>query len=343
MKQVPNIFPIPRPFLSQNFDQTKHHLYIGDNLEVLQRLLPAYAGTVGVIVADPPYGRGRGDTGYQDNLADPNAWMNFLRPRLSISRELLASDGVILVHIDDRKVHWLRVLLDDIFGAENYVNTIVWCYGAISRFKPHHLRNSHEYILAYANNLGKVNLNPVQDVKTKYRNVASTVRRLSGKFQFSFEEGLSALGIYRDRTTGELFEWYSRRSERKDFFNSPIDDVWHIGPVNRMSKEYIPGFLGQKPVALVRRLLQVFGKEDSLVLDCFAGTGTTGEAVLQLNREDGGRRTFILVQSPEACREPVLLEQGYRYISDITLGRMQRVYERYQQSGGDVSFQVMEL
>ena len=268
--------------------------------------------------------------------------MSFLRPRLELSRELLAPDGVILIHIDDKKVHWLRTLLDELFGERNYLNTIIWHYGATSRFSAR-IRSSHEYILAYAKNLSAVKINPVQTEKLKYLNIVPTVQRLSKKFGFSVDDGLTALGIHRDAETGELFEWYSRRAQQRDYLSGPIDDVWNLGPVNRMAKEHIKGFLGQKPVSLVKRLLNVFGKDNGIVLDIFAGTGTTGQAVLELNRDDGGHRAYILVQSPEECRETALLECGYRQISDITLSRLHKVSEQYQKPELDAGFQVFTL
>lgn len=335
----------PTPVLqkSVNIETTQNQIYVADNFDVMRWLARSGKGFVQSIVIDPPYGRRHSDTGFVDNYGDPALWMDFLRPRLALSRELLTHDGVIMVSMDDSRIHWLRILLDEVFGERNYINTIIWYSAAMSRYKPHHLRNAHEYILVYGRDLREVTINSVRQEKLRFRNVVSTIRRLAKHFDFTLDDGLSALGIYKDVETGELYELYNSVTGKKDFFKSPLDDIWYIPPINRMAAEYIPGFIGQKPVALIKQLLRVFGKPGSVVLDYFAGTGTTGQAVMELNQEDGGKRSFILVQKAEECREDTLLKRGYERISDIMLDRMHRVSSKNADLGFDNGFQVLEF
>ena len=154
---------------------------------------------------------------------------------------------------------------------------------------------------------------------------------------------MNALGIQVDEETGDYFEWYNTLTKQRDYFKQPIDSLWSIPAVNRMSKEYVHGNMGQKPVRLIEQLIQVFGKPNSLILDYFAGTGTTGEAVFHLNQLDGGNRSFIMVQTPEPCREGVIIAQGFRTISDILLNRMQRVVSEYSHNQGDFGYDVLEI
>ncbi|NLG96502.1 MAG: hypothetical protein GX491_03990 [Chloroflexi bacterium] len=309
----------------------KNQILIGDNLQILPRLRETHAGLIQAIYADPPYGRATGDTPYDDTLADPDAWVRFLRPRLIMARDLLSRDGVFMASIDDSKPHYLRLLLDEVFGAKNFVNTIIWHYGGLSRHKPYHIRTAHEYVYVYAKELSQITINPVRVEKYRYQGMIQTVRQLSRKLGFAFDEGLAALGFYRDPDTGEFFECYHNRTGSRCYLTGPLDDVWYIPQINRMARERVRGYLGQKPVALIKQLLQVYGKQTGIVLDLFAGTGTTGEAVVALNHEDGGERAFILIQSAEACRDPVLIAQGYEKISDILVSRMQRLSEKYPQ------------
>lgn len=325
------------------YETTQNQIFVADNLDVLKWLARTNRGFVQSIVIDPPYGRRHSDTGFVDNYGDPATWMDFLRPRLVLARELLTDDGVIMVSMDDSRVHWLRVLLDQVFGERNYVNTIIWYSAAMSRHKPHHLRNAHGYFLIYARELREVKVNLVKEEKLKFRNVVSTIRRLAKHFDFTLEDGLSALGIFKDAETGDLFELYNSVTGKKDYFKSPLDDVWYIPPINRMAAEYIPGFLGQKPVALITKLLRVFGNPNGVVLDFFAGTGTTGEAVMCLNHEDGGKRSFVLVQNAEECKESALIQRGYERISEITIDRMHRVSGKFANFGFDNGFQVYEF
>jgi len=175
---------------SVNFDTTQNIFIEGDNLEALKLLYKGYFGRVKMIYIDPPYNTGS-DFIYPDNYSDPldsylkitcqkdsagnlltsnpetsgrfhSAWLSMMYPRVFVARQLLSDDGVILVSIDDRELFNLRILLNEIFGEENYLTTFVWVNeGNIdnqSRFK-----RNHEYIVAYAKHESSVPHPPVID------------------------------------------------------------------------------------------------------------------------------------------------------------------------------------
>jgi adenine-specific DNA-methyltransferase len=321
----------------------KNKIIIGDNLPALEWLQQDYQNRVDLIYIDPPYGKNDGDLIFSDRLDNPTEWHDFMRPRLAASRELLTEDGICLVSMSDKRIHHLRLLLDEVFGEDNYVNTIIWYHSPMARHRELHLRNGAEYICAYAKDLHRIHLNPIPAEKLKFKNVIQTVRRLSRKLGFPLQEGLDALGIQVEPETGEYFEWYNTITKTRDYFQRPLDTLWTIGPVNRMSREYVTLNMGQKPRKLIEQAIQVFGHSEALILDYFAGTGTTGEAVIHLNQLDGGHRSYILVQSPETCKEPELIKRGYQTIPDILFTRMQKAVDQFGSKQGDSGYEVLMM
>ena len=152
----------------------------GDNLHALKALMPRYAGRVHCIYIDPPYNTGNEGWLYNDNVNSPlmqewltgkspvdgedlerhDKWLCMMWPRLHLLRELLAEDGAIFVSIDDNEQHHLRMMMDEIFGAENFVATIAWQ----RRTSPDarlNLSQAHDHILAVAKNVDALDFNPV--------------------------------------------------------------------------------------------------------------------------------------------------------------------------------------
>lgn len=126
------------------------HLFIeGDNLEALKLLSADYAGRVKMIYIDPPYNTGK-EYVYTDHFETSGDWLNMLLPRLVLGHKLLKDDGVMFVSIDDREVHRLRMLLDEIFGAQNFVSTIIWEKKYSPQNDARYLSDNHDYVLLYA-------------------------------------------------------------------------------------------------------------------------------------------------------------------------------------------------
>lgn len=175
---------VPAKKESINFDETNNIFIEGDNLEVLKLLYKSYFGRVKMIYIDPPYNTGN-DFVYPDNFADPldtylkltgqktadgnlltsnpessgryhSAWLSMMYPRLFVARQLLREDGVIFVSIDDNEVYNLRIVMNEVFGEENFIDCIIWKkrYGGGAKEK--HLVTLHEYILLYAKNKERI-------------------------------------------------------------------------------------------------------------------------------------------------------------------------------------------
>jgi len=225
---------VPVPEESIDFDTTGNIFIEGDNLEAMKMLYKSYAGRVKMIYIDPPYNTGK-DFLYTDNYIDPlatylkvtrqqdvsgnvlttnpdtsgryhSAWLTMMYPRLFLARQLLGNDGVVFVSIDDRECANLRLVMNEVFGEENFLTTFVWVNeGNIdnqSRFK-----QNHEYILAYARNEASVPAPPVVDpnipkhsklfrdfidntiVKNGPGNPVTAIRLPKG-FPASFDEGI---------------------------------------------------------------------------------------------------------------------------------------------------------
>jgi len=158
---------------SVNFDATENLFVEGDNLEVLKLLYKAYCGRVKMIYIDPPYNTGN-DFVYPDNYADPlktyleltqqitsnpetggryhSAWLSMMYPRLFLARQLLREDGVIFVSIDDNEVHNLRMVMNEIFGEENFITTIIWQKVYAPKNTARHFSEDHDFVIVYARN-----------------------------------------------------------------------------------------------------------------------------------------------------------------------------------------------
>ncbi len=359
----------------------------GDNLEVLKHLSNAYYEKIKMIYIDPPYNTGSDGFVYQDDrkftveelskLAgideekakrildfvnsksnSHSAWLAFMYPRLYIARQLLKDGGVIFVSIDDNEVAQLRILMDEIFGEENFVAQLVWENkegGGSSDSK--HFRIKHEYILVYSKNkdLLKIKGLPVKDIE-RYR-LSDKYEKERGKYQLikldsasiqyssSLDYPIKApdgTEIYPGnkekescwRWSKEKLEWgikndfvvikkdkngkwavYTKQYLKVDKDGNLIDSrtIQPLGVISKFSttqsNKYIKNLFGKpvfqysKQVEYIKYILNISTDPNDLILDFFVGSGTTGDAVMQLNAEDDGNRKYILVQLPEPIDE----------------------------------------
>ena len=391
---------------SVNFDETQHVFIEGDNLEVLKLLYKPYFGRVKMIYIDPPYNTGN-DFIYPDNYADPlatylqltgqqdaegnlltsnpetsgryhSAWLSMMYPRLFLARQLLREDGVILVSIDDGEIYNLRLMMNEIFGEENFIETLVWK----KRTTPPNDREigrNHEYIVVYrrseALNLGL--LPRPRRLIDKYQNPDNDPRGPWAAHDLSASGKGGRLvrslifGVVNPETGEEHFPpegkcWlYNKKktdayiaegrigfrkttgrpflkrylSEVREGISCPtiLDDC---GFSSDSSKEIEKVFERKgvfefpKTLALMKRILHLGTNknDDDIVLDFLAGSCTLAQAILELNREDGGSRRFIMVQLPELITDDsVAREMGYNTIADIGKERIRRVIAQMQQ------------
>jgi len=247
-------------------------LIFGDNLQVLKTLLQMKQegklknadGTPGVrlVYIDPPFAtrqefRGSQDQkAYQDKIAGAR-FLEFLRKRLVFLRELLSEDGSIYVHLDYRKGQYCKVILDELFQEVNFRNEIVWCYTGPSQSENYFPRK-HEYVYFYAKSSSSI-FNP------QYT---------------SHRSGLHNIGqIFKD--TDVKNKEYVRELEKR---GKEIEDWWiDIWATERYRSELL-NYPTQKPEALLNRIIKASSNPGDLVLDCFAGSGTTLAVAEKLGR-----------------------------------------------------------
>jgi adenine-specific DNA-methyltransferase len=150
----------PVPKLSYGDQNSENLLIQGDNLEALKALLPFYAGKVKCIYIDPPYNTKSAFEHYDDNL-EHSQWLSLIYPRLELLRELLAEDGSIWVSIDDNEAHYLRVVMDEVFGRKNFITSVIWQKVFSPKNSARHFSVDHDYILVFAKNHEKWIPNPM--------------------------------------------------------------------------------------------------------------------------------------------------------------------------------------
>lgn len=158
-ERVPTRLLVDEPGLA--FGEPSGNLLVqGDNLEALKALLPVYGGRVRCVYIDPPYNTGSAFAHYDDNL-EHATWLAMMVPRLKLLREFLREDGSIWVSIDDREGHYLKVVMDEVFGRRNFVANVVWQKTLTRRNDARVMSSAHDHILMYAANADKLATNQV--------------------------------------------------------------------------------------------------------------------------------------------------------------------------------------
>ena len=386
-------------------DDSENMIIRGDNLEALKALLPRYEGRVKCIYIDPPYNTGNEGWVYNDNVNDPkikkwlgevvgkegedltrhDKWLCMMYPRLKLLQKLLADDGVIFVSLDFHEQPFMRLIMDEIFGASNYVSEIACVNKPSGRSDDKYIATAHESIIVYRKSplLTLGGFEPEEKITKRY-NKRDTDGRLYR------EEDLRKRGTHDERTdrpnlfypfffnqeTGELivggndektpdgfiriepmkskdvqgtWRWGQDTANAQKTYIHPrympnkqqwslfeweyLDErgaakpttLWDFKDVNsERGTEVFIKYLGfkkedfpnPKPVGTIQRILQIATAGDDIILDSFAGSGTTAHAVLNMNKADGGHRKFILVEMMD-------------YADSITAERVKRVIRGY--------------
>ena len=185
-----------------------------------------------------------------------NAYLEWMRMRLLEIHRILKPTGSFYCHLDHHAVHYIKVILDEIFGYENFINEIIWHYTGGGRSKNYFSRK-HDSILWYSKNMGKQIFN-IDKVRIPYKETS----------------GYAKNGI--TSKTGKKY--------RPHPLGTPVDDVWDIPIINPMSNERT-GYPTQKPLALLERIIKASSNEGDLVFDCFVGCGTSMHAAHNLKRK----------------------------------------------------------
>jgi len=389
----------------------------GDNLEALKALLPQYEGRIKCIYIDPPYNTGNEGWAYNDNVNDPkikkwlgevvgregedlsrhDKWLCMMYPRLKLLHKLLSFDGAIFISINNIEVANLRLICNEIFGINNFINEVACVNNPKGRSDDKYIATAHENIIVYAKSnqalLGgfepedKVikRYNKTDQNGKKYREI--DLRKTGDEdlrsdrpdmfYPFFYNENLQDLLVgknedetpegyirvlpmktpklegrwrwgyqtSRDNINKLIGKWMPQRRKWGVFEKDELSKnewvkpttAWTFKNVNsERGTEMFIKFLGfhkndfpnPKPVGTIERIIQIATQEDSIILDSFAGSGTTAQAVLQCNKNYGGSRKFILVEMED-------------YADNITAERVRRVIKGYSDvegTGGDFSY-----
>lgn len=310
----------------------------------------------------------------KDDLTRHDKWLCMMMPRLKLLRELLRDDGVIFVSIDDNEQHHLRDLMDEVFN-NNHVATIHWRRTESQDNKAKTLATVAEFVLCYSkNDPSEQNFNRIQltaralkeyryeDSKGKFRRT-TIIDKTRGRHKFAVKT-----------PSGETIDGPFNISE-EDFNSLDPDAIYWAGGRTPYLKTYLSGTSGQaasnlfdssfgtnedgteilkeifqkefnknqsfflfpKPPTLIQSLIQLATDKDSIVLDSFAGSGTTAHATLALNKEDGGNRKFILVEMEDYAYK-ITAERVRRVIKGVRSAKNENL-----QKGLGGSFSYFEL
>ncbi|MGQ7271660.1 site-specific DNA-methyltransferase [Marinobacter nauticus] len=325
-------------------------LIFGDNLLALKALEQEYAGKVKCIYIDPPFNTKQAFEHYDDGL-EHSLWLSLMRDRIVLLRAMLSRNGVIWVHCDDNENAYLKVVMDEIFGRDNFISTFIWqkVDSPSENKKPFY--SNHDYILCYAKDIDQVKLKqrpdlsildayrkPDENSDRPYRdrllkkNGKNSLRkdRPSMYFPIPGPDGVDVYPIHED---GKEARWsYGSDSVERMLKNNeivwkkrngawvpytreyapenptkPYATIWNDLQTTRQSKAHLKQvtpdvslFDTPKPEPLIERILHISTEPSDLVLDSFAGSGTTGAAAHKM-----GRR-WIMVELGKHCHTHII-------------------------------------
>lgn len=396
MQQPSSATLVPCREESVDFDNTQNIFIEGENMEVLKVLQKSYFNKIKMIYIDPPYNTGNDSFIYPDKFSETKEeymrrvgdkdedgymtregmfrknskengqyhsnWLNMMMPRLYLAKSLLREDGVIFVSIDDNEVHNLRLLMNEIFGEENFIAQLIWQKRKGGGNDSKYIAVDHEYILIYvksiiANESWRIAYDKkylaryeFEDEQGKFYYDTLSRNGLqnpiiydvvcpdghvikNGTWQVSektFKEGLESGEIVFIKTKKGNYSVVRKvRMPEGKVTRSIINHVTNKNSADEMDALFgnPKMFSNPKPSSLLKLLLQLkpSSTEEDIILDFFAGSGTIAHAVMQLNKEDGGKRKYICVQLPELCDEKSeAYKAGYKTIAEISKERIRR-------------------
>ena len=396
-------------------NEKNHEIYIGDNLDVMKQIMPTYKDRIGLIYMDVLYDAPstRSPQPYLDSANFEGAcdFLSFLYPRLQLAKQLLSPDGVIAISISHHRLAQLRLLMDEVFGPEQFISLVTVITsesaGPIVGYSNYRLPNVCSYLLLFSRDISKINylqrlyepvvstrlsgftwvIERVDPIEPLYRKtplidylksqdwvanlfykygLKMTVANIpllvdmSSEFESYFYNDL-AHKLYKpttprsnplknasDACTGVIIEKDESLFEKlsssttvhyKRFSDKLIENedgtieggyilgnCWDLrSEKSRIQKESnVPFHAGKKPKKLLMLLLRLLGKKDAglIVADFFAGSGTTGDAIMTQNKYDGGNRKFILVQQNEKTQSGSEEAKKFRTIPQLMLKRI---------------------
>ena len=379
-KDVP--FRLMRKNKKYSLGKSENLILEGDNLEALKALMPFYYGKIKCIYIDPPYNTGKEKWVYNDRVNSPkikewfrkivgpegedltrhDKWLCMMYPRLRLLHDLLRDDGVIFISIDDNEHCYLRQIVDDIFGVENFLANISWQGMDTIKNDARYFSSNTEYVVVYAKSIVDTKLKGVkkgEKQRSVYKNYDNDPRGSylltplhaksgseEGVYNFTFPSGQiwrAPKGTYprfSKETLARLvkerriyLDPKGKRVPQKKTYLSEVSErmrpwtFWKYEDFGstRQANAELRAILGRgefqnpKPSKLIKKIIDLVKDKDDIILDSFAGSGTTAHAVLDLNKEDGGSRKFILVEMEKNIAKNITAERvkrvarGYSY------------------------------
>ena len=363
-------------------DPHENLLIVGDNLPALTALLATHRGLVKVVYIDPPYNTGNAHT-YKDHGHDHASWLSFMTPRLLLARELMREDGVLFLHLDDKESAWAQLLGHEIFGEDNSLGTLIH-QRAKGGGNARSFVRGHDYVHVWARDASQVGpfltekKSPAKlEVIDGRRMLVETdvLRAGFGRYARGSERRLMYEDIVAVKGEKKLAEVNAKLASGEYILRPWGTEGKHavvrVTPAEKASSKMysiIKALGGQndleplglggvfsypKPVELVKALVasQTFFDPDAIVLDFFAGSGTTAQAVMAANERDEGSRSFVLVQTPEPLRsknaKAVVTASGssdaeFPTISELTAERIRRAADIHSPGLSFTQLEVIE-
>ncbi|GAA7615900.1 site-specific DNA-methyltransferase [Helicobacter pylori] len=295
-------------------DKNTNYLIKGNNLIALHSLKKKFAKQVKCIYIDPPYNTGNDSFNYNDNF-NHSSWLVFMKNRLEAAREFLSDDGVIFVQCDDNEQAYLKVLMDEIFGVENFQREIIWRIGWLSGYKTsinNFIRN-HDTILFYSKNADKLFFNKKYIENKDFKELIKIEK---------IQSNLDNLGIDREKQKN-IIKIINHETRPKRY---PLEDIWNGNEYDDLNSIAIVSYSGetvskmlgteeikgQKSEKLIQRILEASTNENDLVLDFFAGSGTTCAVAHKMKRRYIGieQMDYIETITKERLKKVIEGEQG---------------------------------
>lgn len=426
----------PKPDESIDWDNAENVFIEGENLEVLKALQKSYYGKIKMIYIDPPYNTGSDSFIYPDKFSETKEeylkrigeksedgslmkeglfrknskengqyhsnWLNMMLPRLFLARNLLKEDGVIFVSIDNNEQSNLKLLMDEVFGEENFIEIFSWVKTSTPPGLSKKTRKTIEYILCYERNKSEQKykgemLDGGDQPLLNSGNKKRIIKIPKNKVYFK-NDGIYEIGEYdriflhnkiivsngypdKDLEIEGEFKW-TQETVNSEISNGTTfiiksdklairfirQEEGYKAPTNLLKEKYtipvinkknnnvgtneegsseVSEMLGgnyfdfPKPVSLIKHLIGFCTDENDIILDFFAGSGTTAQAVMELNEQDGGNRKYICVQLPEQTDEnSEAYKAGYKTIADISKARIQKVIEKIEaERNGSIQYE----
>jgi DNA modification methylase len=282
---------------------------IGDNLVELKKLKHNNV-EVQLIYFDPPYNTGRDFNDFNDKYETYQSYRDdFIRPRIEIMHNLLSKDGLIVVHVEPSVSHHIRIVLDDIFGEKNFRNEIVWKSGG-NKKSTKKLMRFHDTIIVYSKS-SKYKYNPQYlPYDDNYRKSNTIKKDVVGEYVTSAAHNSQPNVVQRPNLryvwNGHNKQWWWSEGKMRTLHNEnrleynekgiprikkylhemdgiPVRDLWL--DINQIQGNEKMDYATQKPVKLLERIIKMFSNEGDLILDSFAGSGTTGRACINTKRK----------------------------------------------------------